>query len=139
MGPSFKAVLGTKAVPHGNVRSERRAPGLPARDVYPGRAPVSHGAMRPQRESRRRVASLNSRAFCCRLAPHPFTSTGKGKGELNQQQTTWARGGGPRWLEQVRGPGWANGPGAGPPGRGAGICKRCPVLGTRHVPRHVLA
>lgn len=83
---------------------------------------VSQGATRPQREPAAwRVASLNSGAFCCHLAPYPLLlAQGKRKGELN-----YSRQRGPKGEDHA---GWsqskdllANGPGAGPPGRGAGI------------------
>lgn len=90
VGPSFIAVLGTKPGPHGNVCSERTARGLPARDVYPGRAPVSQGATRPGRESRQWVAGLNSRAFCCHLIPNPL-SRAQGKGEKGRTSSRQRR------------------------------------------------
>lgn len=72
-------MLGIKPGPHGNVRSKRTPPGLPARDIYPGRARVSQGATRPGRESLGRAGGMNSRAFCCRLTSNPLSSAQGGE------------------------------------------------------------
>lgn len=95
------------------------APGLPARDVYPGRALVSQGATRPGRWSPGRGAGVNSRAFCCRLHPNPFSSARGGGERRAELAAELARAEDHTGLEQVCRPGWANA--LEPCGRGSGV------------------
>lgn len=110
VGPPFIAVLGTKSGPHGNVRSERTA----QHGTFTQGGPrVSQGPARPGRDSRRRVAGVNSRAFCCLLTANCLSSTGKERSKEFTADKVSTRVGGPTGLKQARGAGWAKAPGAG--------------------------
>lgn len=109
-------MLGIKPGPHGNVRSKRTTPGLPARDIYPGRARVSQGATRPGRESLGRAADVNSRAFCCCLTSNPLSSAQGGEERIRHKVGTR---GGPHGVGAALRPGWADA--SGSLDRGSGV------------------
>lgn len=118
MRPSPDAVLGVRPGPHGNVRSERTSPWAPSTGRLPRAGPGESGA----RTSWERVpwagAGVNSRAFCCRLHPNPFSSA-RGAERRAALAAELARAEDHTGLEQVCRAGWANA--LEPCGRGSGV------------------
>ena len=138
VGPSFIAVLGTKAGPHGKVRSEGTA-WSPSTGHLPRAVPVSQGAACPGRESRRWVAGLNSRAFCSHFAPNPLSPA---QGEREEKRTHCTQSGHKGWDHM----GWSKSEdlaghralGLGHQAEALGSANRAPFppalsAGTRHV------